>query len=285
MKKIIKFPLFIFVSLFMMAAMPVITRADDRLSTNHSYNCSDYSSVRFEATKEGSGGYAYVKINGDQKSISPGNSVSLPSSGTFEVWAGGGMMGSWKTADFYGVKRAPAHTHNYQWVTDRAATCTTEGQKHKHCQNSGCSAPDVEYTAIPKTAHDFSNTSDNSSIKAYASTTAKAQYWNKCANCSAHASSGSYYHEVGYPLVKYSSGVPTSKTYVYGDTVTLTATFTNAKSYQWYKDGSSMGSSYRSATLNLGKQTSPSLSGKYKCIATGYNGNTGLNTATTATST
>ena len=152
-------------------------------------------------------------------------------------------------------------------------------------------AHNVDYTNTTITGHRnshthmYTSTTDNSNIRSNATTSAVATYWNKC-SCGEFATSGSDYHTVGEPLVSYTSGVPATKTYNKGDKVTLTANFANAASYQWYKNGVSMGSSYRSATLDLGVQNTLSLSGtNYKCIATGYNGNTGLNAATTATST
>ena len=147
--------------------------------------------------------------------------------------------------------------------------------------------PDLTFSAYVTAphSHSYTLTTDNSKIRSNATTSAAATYWNKC-SCGTFATSGTYYHSVGKPLVSYTSGVPATKSYNKGDKVTLTANFANAASYQWYKNGVSMGSSYRSATLDLGVQNTLALSGtNYKCIATGYNGNTGLNAATTATST
>ena len=132
--------------------------------------------------------------------------------------------------------------------------------------------------------HSYTLTTDNSKIRSNATTSDAATYWNKC-SCGTFATSGSDYHSVGYPLVSYSSGLSSSKNYDYGKSLILTAIFNNAKSYQWYKNGTVI-SGETSNTLNLGVQNTLALNGnKYKCIATGYNGNTGMNSGTTAIST
>lgn len=57
-----------------------------------------------------------------------------------------GVCGITENRDF-----TSAAEHSYEWVTDKAATCSAEGVKHEKCKN--CTAVRNENTAIEKTAH------------------------------------------------------------------------------------------------------------------------------------
>lgn len=48
-----------------------------------------------------------------------------------------------------------AHTYSTNFTTDKAATCTVEGSKSKHCTRSGCTAK-TSVTSIPALGHSYS---------------------------------------------------------------------------------------------------------------------------------
>ena len=83
-----------------------------------------------------------------------------------------------------GVYRYEACTPAGEYHTSVAATCTTAGSRYRYC--SVCSGTVSETVAAKK--HNFTVTSNNTSVRSNATCTTKATAWNKCSDCNTFAS-------------------------------------------------------------------------------------------------
>ena len=275
-----------------------------RSKSSGQLSCSSYSQIRFaySGEEQGVSGHPWVDATvkysdgtskrilsyKDVEGVTNGSTTYTleKTSGTFQIELMAQAVSDDSHDESCGITAyGVTHSHSYT-VKNTAAKYLKSAATHSspavYYYSCSCGATNgTTFTYGSAVPHDYASTTDNSKIRSNATASAAATYWNKC-SCGTFATSGSYYHSVGYPLVSYSSGLSSSRTYNYGENLTLTATFKNAKSYQWYKNGSAI-SGATSNSLSLGVQKTMGLSGnKYKCIATGYNGNTGLNSATTA---
>ena len=95
----------------------------------------------------------YFFVRNNNYVIAPGNTTKIldvtdnkDTAGTnIELWAA-----HYGTAQIFALKTC---VHNWEWVTDRAATCTTAGVKHQLCSN--CGATQSANTAIAALGHNW----------------------------------------------------------------------------------------------------------------------------------
>ena len=94
-----------------------------------------------------------------------------------------------------------SHTYSSSYTIDKAATCSAEGSKSRHCTTSGCTAK-TDVTVIPKTSHSYT-----SSITTQPTCTTTGIRTYKCSGCSA-----SYTETIAKIAHSYTSSITTQPT-------------------------------------------------------------------------